>query len=297
MTILHHIWRSMRPRQWTKNAVVLAPLVFARKFMDAPALFQGLAAVVLFCLASSATYLMNDLLDREKDRTHPVKCRRPIACRALAPGTAAAAAFLLGAIALLAAFLLNPWFGCAVLAYYALQVLYSTVLKQMVILDVMAIAMGFVLRVEGGAFAVNARVSNWLFLCTVLLALFLGFGKRRHELVLLDDRASDHREILREYSPYFLDQMMAVVTASTVVAYSLYTISPEVTGKLGTPYLYLTIPFVLYGIFRYLYLIHQRELGGSPSAILLNDRPLLVNIILWGLTVIVMLYRGAPPKP
>jgi 4-hydroxybenzoate polyprenyltransferase len=234
--------------------------------------------------------MVNDLLDREHDRCHPVKSRRPIVSGLLpVPAAVTAAALILGA-AMVGGFRLGTAFGGILLSYVALSILYSLVLKHLVIIDVMTIAACFVIRVAGGAAAVDAQVSHWLFVCTILLALFLGFGKRRHELVLLDAKAGHHRGILREYSPYFLDQMMAVVTSCTVVAYSLYTISPEVAGRLGTDKLPYTIPFVLYGIFRYLYLIHQREEGGSPSAILLADKPLLVNILLWGAAVIAILY-------
>jgi 4-hydroxybenzoate polyprenyltransferase len=280
----------MRPKQWTKNAFVLAPLIFARKAGDPAALAQALAATGAFCLASSAGYLVNDLIDRGADRNHPLKSRRPIISGSLPPTAATAAAILLSIAAVIVGLAVSPPLAGMVGLYLLLSLAYSLVLKQVVIIDVMTIATGFVLRVAGGAAAIRVDVSSWLFLCTILLALFLGFGKRRHELVLLEKQAGRHRAILRDYSPYFLDQMMSVVTASTVVAYSLYTISPDVTGKLGTPRLYLTIPFVLYGIFRYLYLIHQRDEGGSPSSILLNDRPLLVNIVLWVATVVGMIY-------
>ncbi len=287
---LSRMWRSMRPRQWTKNGFVLAPLIFGRRAGDPSALAMALGAAGIFCLASSAGYLANDLIDRSTDRNHPEKRHRPIASGELPPTAVLAAVTILVLAAFAGALLIGPAFTGIVGLYLAVSLAYSLVLKKLVIIDVMAIAAGFVLRVAGGAAAVQVSISSWLFLCTVLLALFLGFGKRRHELVLLEHKAGHHREILREYSPYFLDQMMSVVTASTVVAYSLYTMSPEVIAKLGTPHLYLTIPFVLYGIFRYLYLIHQREAGGNPSSILLTDRPLLVNIILWVAVVVSLIY-------
>lgn len=292
MRTLYLIFQSMRPRQWIKNAVVLAPLIFSGKASNVSMILKALYATVLFCLVSSATYIINDLLDREKDKNHPEKCRRPIIKGDLRPRPAITTSLLLAFSAIVISFLLNANFGWIVFSYFCLGTVYSLFLKRIVIVDVMSISILFVFRVAGGAAAIEAHTSNWLFLCTVLLALFLGFGKRRHELVLLDNQAGEHREILREYSPYFLDQMMSVVTASTVIAYSLYAISPDVAEKLGTPYLYLTIPFVLYGIFRYLYLIHQKEEGGSPSAILFNDKPLLVNILLWAVTVIFILYSG-----
>jgi 4-hydroxybenzoate polyprenyltransferase len=293
MRTLSLIWKSMRPKQWTKNLVVFAPVIFAHKASDAALLLIAAGAFTIFCVLASCTYLINDILDRKQDRTHPVKSRRPIISGELSPAAAIFAAAVMACAALVLSFLLNRPFGFAAAGYLALGLSYSLFLKHFVIIDVMTIAMGFVLRVVAGAAAVCVPASSWLFLCTILLALFLGFGKRRHELILLDDRATHHRAILREYSPYFLDQMMAVVTASTVVSYSLYAISPEVESKLGTPYLYLTIPFVLYGIFRYLYLIHQKDEGGSPSSILLNDKPLLLDIVLWAITVVVILYVGA----
>ncbi len=285
----------MRPKQWTKNGVILAPIIFAEKAADVVLLADALAATALFCLLSSGTYIVNDLFDRASDRNHPVKSRRPIIKGTLSPVTAWVAAGMLIASSLAGAFALNRTFGVMALSYLALSVLYTCVLKKMVIIDVMTIAFCFVLRVGGGAAVAGVGISNWLFLCTVLLALFLGFAKRRHELLLLEDRAHEHRAILNEYSPYFLDQLMSVVTSSTVIAYTLYTLSPEVAQKLGTPYLPLTVPFVLYGIFRYLYLVHQKDEGGSPSTLMLSDRPLMVNIALWCLTVIGLLYVARKP--
>lgn len=293
MRTLPNIWISMRPSQWTKNLAVFAPIVFAQKVFDLVRLGQALEAFILLCAASSCIYMVNDLFDRNHDRSHPVKGRRPLASGALSPAIAVAAVVIVGAPAIAASFCLNLNFGLVVLGYAALNLAYSAVLKHYVIIDVMTIAMGFVLRVVAGAVAVCVPASSWLFLCTILLALFLGFGKRRHELVILDQEASKHRAILREYSPYFLDQMISVVTASTVVVYSLYTTSADVERKLGTQYLFLTIPYVLYGVFRYLYLIHQKEEGGNPSSLLVNDRPLLINILLWAATAVAVLYPGA----
>jgi 4-hydroxybenzoate polyprenyltransferase len=290
MSALTNIWISMRPGQWTKNLALFAPIVFAQKAFDPVLLGRAIEAFVLFCATSSCIYMVNDLFDKTRDTNHPVKGRRPIASGALSPTAAATAVVLIAAPVTVLSFCLNLKFGLALLGYAALNLAYSAVLKHFVIIDVMTIAMGFVLRVVAGAVAISVPASSWLFLCTILLALFLGFGKRRHELVILDRGASAHRAILREYSPYFLDQMISVVTASTVVAYSLYATSSEVEKKLGTPYLYLTIPYVLYGVFRYLYLIHQKEEGGSPSSLLANDRPLLINILLWAATAMVVLY-------
>jgi 4-hydroxybenzoate polyprenyltransferase len=284
------VFRSVRPAQWLKNVLVFAPLVFAHQALERLALARALAVFALCCLASGAVYLVNDLLDRDSDREHPVKRLRPIASGALSPAAAGAAAALIGAGALGLAALLDRRVALVLGVYLLVNLLYSRVLKHLVILDVMTIAAGFVLRVVAGGLAVGVALSTWLLLCTSLLALFLGFGKRRHELVLLEVNASTHRRILSEYSPYFLDQLIAVVTTSTLVTYALYTMDPAVHQKLGTAHLPLTIPFVLYGIFRYLYLVHQRQEGGDPSQIVFNDRSLLANIILWAATVFFILY-------
>jgi 4-hydroxybenzoate polyprenyltransferase len=284
------IVRTMRPGQWVKNVLVFAPLVFAQQALEPRAVTRTLAAFALFCLASGAVYLVNDLLDRDQDRRHPLKRRRPIAAGELAPATAGVAAALVGAGALGAAALSDPRLALVLGAYLATSLAYARALKHVVILDVMTLAAGFVLRVVAGGVAAGVALSTWLLLCTSLLALFLGFGKRRHELVLLEAGAAAHRPILAEYSPYFLDQMIAVVTTSTLVCYALYTMDPAVHQKLHTARLPLTIPFVLYGIFRYLYLVHQKEGGGDPAQVVLADRPLLVNILLWIGTVFAILY-------
>lgn len=284
---------SLRPEQWTKNLVVFAGLLFGRELFDPTGrpLFLAIVAFAVFCALSGAVYLVNDVADREADRRHPVKSRRPIASGALSPGLAIGAAVVLAACALAVAFRVRPMFGGVSLAYVALQAAYSWRLKHVVILDVLTIAMGFVLRAVAGAVVIAVPISHWLLLCTVLLALFLALSKRRHELVLLAGGAVEHRRILGEYSPYLLDQMIGVVTASTLMAYIFYTISPETIQKFGTDRLGLTIPFPLYGIFRYLYLVHLKEGGGSPASMLLNDRPLLLCVALWAAAVIVIVYR------
>ena len=291
MTTAVAILKSVRPGQWPKNVLVFAPLVFAHQALETRSLVRALAVFALFCLASGAVYIVNDLLDRASDREHPVKCRRPIASGALSPAAAAAAAVLIGAGALSAAMLLDRRVAAVLGVYLLVNLLYSRVLKHLVILDVMTIAAGFVLRVVAGGIAVGVALSSWLLLCTSLLALFLGFGKRRHELVLLSDGASTHRRILEEYSPYLLDQMIGVVTASTLMAYIISTISPEMVQKYHTDWLGLTVPFPLYGIFRYLYLVHRKEGGGSPTEMLLTDRPLLVCVALWALAVVLIIYK------
>ncbi len=281
---------SLRPEQWTKNTIVFAGLIFGLELFDRTAVLRSLLAFAVFCALSGVVYLFNDIMDREADRQHPLKARRPIASGALSPFLAGGAAAALAAVALAAAFALGIPFGVVALSYVLLQVAYSGPLKHIVILDVLTIAAGFVLRAAAGAVVIGVPISHWLLVDTTLLALFLALSKRRHELVLLADGATGHRPILGEYSPYLLDQMISVVTASTLVAYIFYCISPETVQKFGTDMLGLTIPFPLYGIFRYLYLVHRREGGGSPSQMLLNDRPLLVCVALWVLAVVVIVY-------
>jgi 4-hydroxybenzoate polyprenyltransferase len=281
---------SMRPEQWTKNLLVFAGVIFSMELFQPRAIGLSVAAFALFCALSSVVYLVNDIMDREADRQHPLKKWRPIASGDLSPTTAAIAAMLIGASALVAAFSLRLSFGVVSLVFILLQVLYSGPLKHIVIVDVLAIAAGFVLRAVAGALVLGVAISQWLLVCTTQLALFLALSKRRHELVLLADGAKVHRKILGEYSPYLLDQMIGVVTASTLIAYTFYCINPETAQKFHTELLGLTIPFPLYGIFRYLYLVHRREGGGSPSQMLVNDRPLLVCVALWVVAVVILVY-------
>jgi 4-hydroxybenzoate polyprenyltransferase len=281
---------SLRPAQWTKNLLVFAALVFAEQLFDVRAILLSVATFVIFCALSGVVYLINDIADRHIDREHPLKRRRPIAAGALPVGVAVAAAVVIGSAALIAAFALGWRLGLVAAGYVALQALYSGPLKHVVIIDVLALSIGFVLRAAAGAVAIDVIVSHWLFVCTILLAMFLALAKRRHELILLAEGAASHRPILGEYSPYLLDQMIGVVTASTMIAYIFYTISPETAEKFGTDLLGLTIPFPLYGIFRYLYLVHRREGGGSPAELLINDRPLLACVILWVAAVVIIIY-------
>ena len=286
-----NLFMSLRPGQWAKNLLVFAGLLFGHRLFEPVAAGRAGAAFAIFCLLSGVVYLINDVADRASDRQHPLKARRPIASGALPAGTALAAAFVLGSIGLAGAFALGmPFFAVAV-GYLALLALYSGPLKHIVIIDVLTIAVGFVLRAVAGAVAVDVEISHWLLVCTILLALFISLAKRRHELVLLADGAVSHRPILGEYSPYLLDQMIAVVTPATLITYVFYTISPETELKFGTHWLGLTVPFPLYGILRYLYLVHQREGGGSPADLLITDRPLLICVTLWALSVALIIYR------
>ncbi|MDE2698502.1 MAG: decaprenyl-phosphate phosphoribosyltransferase, partial [Gemmatimonadota bacterium] len=260
---------AMRPREWVKNVFVLAALVFTKRIFEPSDLLQGSLAFLCFCLISGAAYLFNDIRDKENDHQHPLKRNRPIASGALRVSVAAIAAVLLALTALIGGFYVHPHFGIVLLIYAVMNIAYTLYLKHIVILDVMIIAAGFLLRAIGGAVAIQVAISSWFILCTMLLALFLGFAKRRHELALLEGDASAHRRILAEYSPQFLDQMIAIVTAGALVSYALYTMSPEVIEKLGTKYLNLTIPFVIYGMLRYLYLIYKKDGGGNPTSTVL----------------------------
>lgn len=275
-----------------KNFFVLAPLIFAHRADDPQVVRLALLAFLAFCAASSAIYLVNDLRDRESDRRHPLKRSRPIAAGTLGTTTAATAAFLLLAGAAFAAISLGERFLAALAAYVALNLLYSFVLKRIVILDVMSIAAGFVLRVLAGALAVHVDVSNWLLLCTTFVALFLGFSKRRHEIASLGPGESHARAVLDQYSATFLDQMINVVTASTVVAYSLYTVDPATAARLGTEHLVWTVPLVLFGIFRFLFLLYRTSDARSPTDAILRDPPFLANFVLWGAVVLALIYGG-----
>ena len=281
---------SLRPDQWTKNLFVFAALIFAVRLFDMAALALATAAFLIFCGLSGAVYLVNDVSDRDADQLHPLKRLRPIASGALAPATALIWAVLLFAAGLGAAFAIRFSFGVVAAAYVALFILYTHALKHVVILDVMSIAIGFVLRAVAGGLVIGVPISDWLLVSIVLLALFLGLSKRRHEITMLADGATGHRRILEEYDPYLLDQMIAVVTASTIVGYAFYTVSPDTIAKFETDMLGLTLPFPLYGIFRYLYLVHQKEGGGSPAEMLLTDRPLLICVALWVGAVAIIIY-------
>ncbi len=280
---------SLRPRQWSKNLFVFAGLIFSQSLFT-PLFWPALGAFLIFCALSGAIYVFNDLADVEKDRLHPAKRNRPIASGALPVPTAAVLGVVLLVGSLVAAFRLSMPFGLVAAAYAILLTAYSLWLKHLVILDVLTVAAGFVLRAVAGAAAIAVEISGWLVICTILVALFLALGKRRHEYRTLRGDAAAHRPILAEYSESFLDQMVAVVTASTVTAYALYTMSPDTVAKFHTRLLPVTLPFVLYGIFRYLYLLYRRELGGNPSDLLLNDRALLVNTVLWMLALLVIIY-------
>jgi len=288
------ILKTMRPRQWTKNVFVFAALVFDGKLGRLPLVAQTVAAFVAFCLISSVVYIINDVVDIEKDRAHPTKRWRPLASGQLSRRVALGAAAILAALALGGAFAWRSELGWVVLGYLALNLAYSFYLKRIVIVDVLSIAAGFVLRVVAGVVVVDVvRFSPWLYVCTTLLALLLGLGKRRHELTLLAGGATAHRAILDHYTIPFLDQLIGLVTSTTIIAYSLYTFSaPNLPPN---DLMMVTIPFVIYGLFRYLYLIHVRGEGGAPDELLLRDLPLLLSVALWGLAAVAILYLGPSP--
>jgi 4-hydroxybenzoate polyprenyltransferase len=283
------LWRALRPNHWIKNVFVFAALVFAHKLGDPEAIARSAAAFVVFCLLSSAVYLLNDILDREADRAHPVKRERPIASGRVSVATAGTLSVALAVVGLAGAMALGTGFAAVASAYVFMNIAYSLRLKRIVILDVMLVAAGFLLRAWGGAAVLRVEMSDWLILCTGLIALFLGFVKRRQEIAGQAPTETT-RPILREYSLPFLDQMIAIVTSSTLLAYALYVFSPEVAEKLGTRYMGLTLPFVLFGIFRYLYLVHQRGKGESPTDVVVRDGPLVATFLLWGAACLVALY-------
>jgi len=285
---------SLRPWEWVKNVFLFSALFFSANILSPEMLLKSLLAFGLFCLAAGGVYLVNDIWDRPHDEKHPQKRMRPIASGALSVSLAAPVAVILHIVAVAGAFLLTPMFGVVTAAYVLLSVAYSKWLKHAVILDVFSIAAGFVLRVVAGAVVIDVMISHWLLICTMLLALFLGFSKRRCELVALADDASLHRRVLNEYDARFLDMMIGIVTSATVVAYTLYTVSQETIQKFHTDRLLLTVPFVLYGIFRYLYLVYHKNNGGAPAYTLMTDRPLLLNVILWGFVCGLIIYSAKP---
>ena len=283
--------KTLRPKQWTKNIFIFAALLFDGKLFQIGPLFRTIAGFILFCLLSSTIYIINDLADIEKDRQHPVKKTRPLASGQLSPRVAVVAAIVIGAVCLPLSFWLEPYFGVIALSYVLMMIAYSFVLKNIVLIDVMTIAAGFVLRVVAGVVLVHVeRFSPWLYVCTTLLALFIAVGKRRNELSLLRDNANAHRAILNEYSMDFIDEMITILSAATLIAYSLYTFSAE--NLPANHSMMLTIPFVLYGLFRYLYLIHVKNEGGAPEDIVTGDKPLIATVGLWGLAVVIVLYIG-----
>jgi len=288
--VLKALLETMRPRQWTKNGVVFAGLLFSLQIFNWIPLVKTAGAFCLFCMISGSVYILNDVLDYERDLAHPEKKNRPIPSGRLPRNLALVLNIVIGGTALFLSFTLEPAFGWIALSYLVMNIAYSLYLKHVVIVDVLIIAMGFVFRAVGGAVAIQVDISEWLLICTFLLALFLALCKRRHELDLIEDKAATHRAVLKEYNSALLDQMISVVTASALMAYALYTISDNVVTKFHTQNLIFTVPFVLFAIFRYLYLVHARNLGGSPERVLIQDKAMVIDIGLWVLAVTGILY-------
>jgi 4-hydroxybenzoate polyprenyltransferase len=286
---MYGLLRTLRPKQWHKNGLVFLALVFDEKLTNWPLLGKTILAFILFCMISSTVYIINDLADLEKDKVHPKKKRRALPSGQLEPWFAVLGAVGILVICVPLSFWLNAYLGAIILTYFFLNLAYSFTLKNVVIVDVMVLAAGFVLRVAAGTFVAEAeRFSPWLYVCTIFLALFLAIGKRRHELILLAEGANSHRKILDEYTVKFLDEMSHLVTTGAIISYSLYTFSavnlPENHAMM------LTIPFLIYFVFRYLYLIHVKGEGGAPDMLVYTDLPLLLDLLLWGIGVILIMY-------
>ncbi len=276
-----HLLETMRPKQWVKNGFVFTALIFSKNVFVPSMTLKVVITFLFFCLISGVAYIINDICDLERDRRHPTKKNRPIASGKLGVRTALTFAIVILLSVLAGVYFMSPVLCYMLSGYFVLNLAYSMKLKEIVLLDVFSIAAGFVIRVFAGALVIDVFISSWLVICTILLSLFLAFSKRRHEITVLEEFAVNHRKILAEYSTTFLDQMISVVTASTVVSYALYTMSEETVTKFHTQKLIFTVPFVLYGIFRYLYLVHQRSGGGDPTVHLFTDTPLILNILLW----------------
>lgn len=281
--------RLMRVYQWTKNGLVLMPLIFAQQLLNPTAVVKSLFAMAAFCLAASATYIINDIRDLQNDQTHPVKCRRPLPSGEVSLHVAVFLALLLITSAFTVASFLNYSFFAVLCGYVALTLSYSLALKNIFIVDVLVVAIGFVIRAVAGAIAIEVVFSNWLIVCTMFLALFLALGKRRGEIVLLEDEARVHREVLHHYTTAFIDQMLIIVAGGAMITFTIYTCSAEVVARIGTDKLYVTLPFVLYGLARYLWLVERNE-AGDPSQVLLNDLPMCLVVVLWAVTCIVIIY-------
>jgi 4-hydroxybenzoate polyprenyltransferase len=285
------LFHSLRPRQWIKNGFILLPVIFAQQLFQPTQLLISIQAVAVFCGLTGAVYLFNDYMDREEDRHHPTKRLRPIAAGLVSPALALSAAIFLLFFSFLWGFHVGKGFFDILLIYLGLQLLYNLWLRDAVILDVFCVACGFFLRVAAGAVVVRVPMSRWIIICTILMAMFLVLSKRRWEIITLGrGEASKHRKVLSQYSPHLLDQMITVTTAGILLSYMLYCTAPETVRKFNTAHLIYTFPFVLYGIFRYLYLIYQKKQGGNPERIILSDHPLLASVILWLFFSILILY-------
>jgi len=292
MKNIKYLFFALRPKQWIKNLFIFLPLVFGKKLFIYPVNLRVIIAFFLFSITASVVYLINDIIDIEKDKLHPTKRLRPIASGKLTVREAWIAAAILGGVFIASSFLLDIYFGIVVASYIVFNILYSKILKDKVIIDVFCIGVFFLLRIIAGSIIANVQISHWIIFMVVLLALFLGFNKRRQELCVLGKEAVSHRRALTRYNLYFIDQMVSVITASIVIAYMLYTVDARTVKEFGTNHLMYSIPFVYYGIFRYLYLIHKIRKEGDPTRILLSDRMMRINIILWISVCISVIYFG-----
>jgi 4-hydroxybenzoate polyprenyltransferase len=293
--VIRAIIQQIRVRQWTKNLVLFAGVIFAHQFLDRQELGRAVSGFFSFCLLASAIYILNDLIDLDMDRVHPKKRMRPIASGRIKIPFAVILLLLLLAGGAVCAAALGRRFVSVAAGYFVLNVLYTLVLKRIVMVDVLAISIGFVLRAVAGVALLTKPVdlSPWLLLCTFFLALFLAVGKRRHERVLLQDQAEQHRKTLAEYPPELVDQLIPVVTAATVISYAIYTVSPTTVERVGGSELVYTVPLVVFGVFRYLYLVFRKMQGGAPSEVLVSDPPMLINVVLWlGLVVWILYGKG-----
>ena len=282
----------MRPQQWIKNLLLFGPLIFSMNLFDVTMVTRTALAFIVFSLAGSAVYLLNDVVDVEKDKAHPVKRNRPIASGKLPIKIALFFMAVIGAGSLVLAWDLSQTLAYIIIIYMVNNLFYSFKLKHIVLIDVGSLSLGFVLRVFAGAAVIGVEASPWLIMCTILLSSFLGFAKRRHELVLLGENNTNHRSVLEHYSPHLLDQLILISAASTVMSYALYTVNAKTVAKFGTTNLIYTVPFILYGVFRYLFLIHNRKKGGDPAKVLLNDAPMVLNIVVWLSVCVYMVYKG-----
>ena len=290
MKHLKNIVISLRPYQWTKNLLVFAALIFSGNVFVLKDVELALMTFFLFSLASGSIYLFNDVLDRNEDMIHPLKKLRPVASGELSIKYAVFASLAICLLSIFGSFFVDHALAYIVIAYIFITVLYTVILKHIVILDIVIVAIGFVLRAIAGAVVIDVKISPWLLVCTLFLALFIIIGKRRHEFVLLQENAADHRRILKEYSLLLLDQMIVVVTAASIVSYALYTLDNNTIEKFRTEYLVYTVPFVILGMFRYLFLIYKKNLGDRPEKILLNDKGIIIIILLWIITVGIIIY-------
>lgn len=295
--MLIHLFKLIRPKQWIKNFFVFAPLLFSRHVFDMPYLLPSIAAFIIFSLASSAVYIINDILDVESDRAHPKKKYRPIASGEISIRQALIFLVLLIIVIITGLIFLKPIFAVVITLYFITNLLYSLKVKSIVLLDVFFISFGFMLRVLGGAAAINVPISSWMILTTIFISLFLAISKRRGELsqVINQDNIEKQRKVLKEYSVEFADQLNTIAAAGTIISYALYTVSEKTVSTFGTDKLIYTTPFVIYGIFRYMYLMHQKNLGESPTSIVTKDIPIILGVLGWFGFCLIIIYRQSIP--